>query len=108
MTKDVYDCALVMNAIAGYDSRDSTSVPYPTPDYTAFLTPDLKGLRLGIPQEYFVEGMQAEVTTVMQVAIKKLEELGASTDAASLPHTRYALAAYYIIAPSEASANLAR
>ncbi len=109
ITKDAYDCALVMNAIAGYDSRDSTSVPYPTPDYTACLTPDLTGLRLGIPKEYFVEGMQEGVAEVMQTAIKNLEELGASTDfEVSLPHTRYALAAYYIIAPSEASANLAR
>ncbi|MBM2825495.1 MAG: gatA [Dehalococcoidales bacterium] len=109
LTRDVTDCALVMNAIAGYDSRDSTSVPLATPDYTRSLKTDLKGLRLGIPREYFVEGMQAEVATAIRVAIKKLEELGASIDwEVSLPHTRYALAVYYIIAPSEASANLAR
>jgi len=109
ITKDVTDCALVMNAIAGYDPRDSTSVPYPVPDYTLQLIPDLKGLRIGVPQEYFVEGMQKEVRVALEIAIKKLGELGAEIDwEASLPHTKYALAAYYILAPSEASANLAR
>jgi len=109
LTQDVTDCALVLNAIAGYDSRDSTSVPYPTPDYTRCLTTDLNGLRIGVPKEYFVEGMQAEVETAIRAAINKLEELGARVEwEASLPHTRYALAVYYIIAPSEASANLAR
>jgi aspartyl-tRNA(Asn)/glutamyl-tRNA(Gln) amidotransferase subunit A len=108
LTKDVTDCALVMNAIACYDPRDSTSVPQPTPDYTKSLIPELKGLRLGIPKEYFVHGMEAGVEQVMWNAIEKLEELGAETEETSLPHTRYALAVYYIIAPSEASANLAR
>ncbi|MDP2729749.1 MAG: Asp-tRNA(Asn)/Glu-tRNA(Gln) amidotransferase subunit GatA [Dehalococcoidales bacterium] len=108
LTGDVTDCALVMNAIAGYDSRDSTSVPQPTPDYTKCLTGDIKGLRLGVPKEYFVEGMQAEVAAAIKTAIKKLEELGARVEEVSLPSTRYALAVYYIIAPSEASANLAR
>ncbi|MBN2185847.1 MAG: Asp-tRNA(Asn)/Glu-tRNA(Gln) amidotransferase subunit GatA [Dehalococcoidia bacterium] len=109
LTKDVTDCALVMNAIAGYDPRDSTSVPYPTPDYTEQLIPELKGLRIGVPKEYFVEGMQNEVRTALELAIGKLGELGAEIDwEASLPYTKYALAAYYILAPSEASANLAR
>jgi len=109
LTQDVADCALVLNAIAGYDPRDSTSVPYPAPDYTQCLTDDLNGLRLGVPKEYFVEGMQPEVATVIRTAISRLEELGAGIDwEVSLPHTPYALAAYYIIAPSEASANLAR
>ena len=110
LTQDVTDCALVMNAIAGYDPRDSTSVPYPTPDYTQCLNGgNLKGLRLGIPKEYFVEGMQAEVAEAIKAATSKLEELGATVDwEVSLPHTPYALAVYYIIAPSEASANLAR
>ncbi len=109
LTQDVTDCALVMNAIAGYDSRDSTSVPYATPDYTQCLVPDLKGLHIGIPKEYFVEGMQVEVAAVMKAAVNKLVELGAKVDwEVSLPHTPYALAVYYIIAPSEASANLAR
>jgi len=109
LTQDVTDCALVMNAIAGYDRRDSTSVPQPVPDYTQYLNGDLRGLRLGIPKEYFVEGMQAEVATAIKAAINQLEELGAEVDwEVSLPHTPYALAVYYIIAPSEASANLAR
>ena len=109
LTRDVTDCALVLNAIAGYDTRDATSVPYPTPDYTQCLTTDLNGLRLGVPKEYFVKGMQAEVETAIRTAINKLEELGARVEwEVSLPHTPYALAAYYIIAPSEAMANLAR
>lgn len=109
LTQDVTDCALVMNAIAGCDSRDSTSVPYPAPDYTKGLTADLNGLRIGVPREYFVEGMQADVKTAIQAAVNKLEELGAKVEwEVSLPHTGYALAVYYIIAPSEASANLAR
>jgi aspartyl-tRNA(Asn)/glutamyl-tRNA(Gln) amidotransferase subunit A len=109
LTGDVTDCALVLNAIAGHDPRDSTSVPSPTPDYTQCLTDNLKGLSIGVPKEYFVEGMQSEVETAMRTAISKLEELGARVDwEVSLPSTRYALAAYYIIAPSEASANLAR
>jgi aspartyl-tRNA(Asn)/glutamyl-tRNA(Gln) amidotransferase subunit A len=108
LTKDVTDCALVMNAIACYDSGDSTSVPQTTPDYTQCLTGDVRGLRIGVPKEYFVEGMQAEVQTAIEAAISKLEELGAKAEEVSLPSTRYALAVYYIIAPSEASANLAR
>jgi aspartyl-tRNA(Asn)/glutamyl-tRNA(Gln) amidotransferase subunit A len=109
LTKDVTDCALVMNAIAGYDPRDSTSVPHPVPDYTQQLIPDIKGLRIGIPQEYFVEGMQNEVRAALEAAIDNLRELGAEIDwEVSLPHTKYALAVYYILAPSEASANLAR
>jgi len=109
ITKDVTDCALVMNVIAGYDSRDSTSVPSPVPDYTQQLIPDIKGLRIGIPVEYLLEDMQSEVRTGLETAIDKLRELGAEIDwEVSLPHTKYALAAYYILAPSEASANLAR
>ncbi|MBI2836211.1 MAG: Asp-tRNA(Asn)/Glu-tRNA(Gln) amidotransferase subunit GatA [Chloroflexi bacterium] len=109
LTRDVTDCALVMNAIAGYDPRDSTSSPNPVPDFTKYLKPDLKGLRLGVPKEYFVQGMQPEVDSAIRAAVTKLEELGATVSwDASLPHTRYALAVYYIIAPSEASANLAR
>ena len=109
LTQDVTDCALALNGIAGYDKRDSTSVPEPVPDYTKSLVPDLKGLKLGIPKEYFVEGMQAEVVVAMKSAVSKLEELGAIIDwDVSLPSTPHALAVYYIIAPSEASANLAR
>ena len=109
MTRDVTDSALVMNVIAGYDPKDSTSVNYPVPDYTESLIPDLNGLKLGVPKEYFVEGMQKGVEEVIRTAIATLEELGATVDwEVSLPHTKYALAAYYIIAPSEAMANLAR
>jgi len=108
LTQDVTDCAMLLNAIAGHDKRDSTSVPEPLPDYTKSLQPDLKGVRLGIPKEYYVEGMQPGVAAAMQAAIKKLGELGADLEEMSLPHTPYALAVYYILAPSEASANLAR
>jgi len=108
LTKDVTDSALVMNVIASYDPRDSTSANYPVPDYTESLIPDLGGFRLGVPREYFVEGMEKGVGEVMRTAIAKLEELGATVEEVSLPHTKYALAAYYIIAPSEAMANLAR
>jgi len=109
MTKDVTDCALVMNVIAGYDSRDSTSVLYPVPDYTQQLIPDIKGLKIGIPREYLGEGVQEQVRVALQAAVNKLQELGAEIDwEVSLAHTKYALAAYYILAPSEASANLAR
>lgn len=108
-TKDITDCALVMNAISGHDPRDSTSLPAPAPDYRQALLPDLRGLRLGVPREYFVPGMQAGVRDAMEAALRKLEDLGAAIDRdVSLPHTPYALAVYYIIAPSEASANLAR
>ena len=108
LTRDVTDCAILMNAISGYDKRDSTSVPEPVPDYTQNLKADLQGMRLGIPKEYYVEGMQPGVASAMKAAIKKLEELGAKLEEVSLPHTPYSLAVYYIIAPSEASANLAR
>lgn len=108
LTRDVTDCALVLNAIAGYDPRDSTSVPYPVPDYTRALTGDVRGLRLGIPREYYGEGIQEGVKEALLKAIALLEGMGAVVEELSLPHTRYALACYYIIAPSEASANLAR
>jgi aspartyl-tRNA(Asn)/glutamyl-tRNA(Gln) amidotransferase subunit A len=109
LTQDVRDCALVMNCISGLDPRDSTSAPQEVPDYSKSLIPDVKGLRIGIPKEYFVEGMQPEVKTATENAINKMIELGAVVDwNVSLPSTPYALAVYYIIAPSEASANLAR
>ncbi|MBN1643980.1 MAG: Asp-tRNA(Asn)/Glu-tRNA(Gln) amidotransferase subunit GatA [Dehalococcoidales bacterium] len=109
LTKDVLDSALVMNVISGQDPKDSTSVPETVPDFTKGLNGDLKGMKIGIPKEYFVEGMQPEVDAAVKEAIRKLEELGAKVEwGVSLPHTRHALAVYYIIAPSEASANLAR
>ncbi|MFA6347730.1 MAG: Asp-tRNA(Asn)/Glu-tRNA(Gln) amidotransferase subunit GatA [Dehalococcoidales bacterium] len=108
-THDVTDAALVLNAISGFDNNDSTSVDVPVPDYTKCLTGDIKGMRIGVPKEYFVEGMQKEVEDAVKASIAKLEELGAIIDwNVSLPSTPYALAVYYIIAPSEASANLAR
>jgi aspartyl-tRNA(Asn)/glutamyl-tRNA(Gln) amidotransferase subunit A len=109
LTQDVEDAAIVMNCISGYDEKDSTSVPCEVPDYTKSLKTDLKGLRVGVPKEYFLEGMQTEVKQAIETAIKRVEELGADIVwDVSLPHTPYALAVYYIIAPSEASANLAR
>lgn len=108
LTKDVADCALLMNAISGYDPNDSTSIDAPVPDYAASLVTDIRGLRVGVPREYFIEGMQPGVEKAIREAIDGLERLGATTGEASLPHTRYALASYYIIAPAEASANLAR
>ena len=109
ITKDVTDCALVMNTISGHDKRDSTTVPYEVPDYTKALKANIKNVRIGIPREYFVEGMQPAVRQAIEAAINKMEELGAKVDRnVSLPNTEYGLAAYYILAPSEASANLAR
>lgn len=108
LTNDVTDAALVLNAIAGRDSRDSTSIDYNVPNYTAALTGDIKGLRVGIPKEYFVEGMEPGVEKAVRDAIGVLEDLGADVSETSLPSTPYAMAVYYIVAPSEASANLAR
>lgn len=106
--KDVTDCALVLNAIAGYDDRDSTALPVSAADFTAGLTGRLDNLRLGIPDEYFVAGMEPGVMAAVRQAITELERLGASVEPVSLPTTEHALACYYIIAPSECSANLAR
>ena len=109
LTRDVTDCALVLNAIAGHDPRDSTSLPQPTQDYRHALIGDVRGMRIGVPKEYFVQGIDPEVEQAVRQAIGVLEGLGASVDwEVSLPSTRYALAVYYIIAPSECSANLAR
>jgi len=108
LTKDVTDCALVMNAIAGHDPRDSTSLSFQVPDYTRALVPDLKGVRVGVPREYFAQGIEPEVEALVRAAIERLRELGAEVGEVSLPHTGYGLASYYIIAPAECSANLAR
>lgn len=107
-TRSVRDAALLMQAIAGYDPLDSTSVDVPVPDYAAALTGDVKGLRVGVPREYFVEGLAPGVLASVERAIETLRGLGAEIGECSLPHTRYGVAAYYIIAPAEASANLAR
>jgi aspartyl-tRNA(Asn)/glutamyl-tRNA(Gln) amidotransferase subunit A len=107
-TKDVRDCAQVMNIIAGHDPKDSTSAPVEVPDFTKVLTGEIKGLKIGIPKEYFVEGMEPGVVAAVNAAIDKFKELGAVVEECSLPHTEYALPVYYLIAPAEASSNLAR
>jgi len=108
LAKDVTDAAILLGAIAGHDPRDSTTVDLPVPDYTASLVPDVKGLRLAVPREYFVPGMQPGMEEMVRSAIGALERMGASVGEVSLPSTPHALATYYIIAPAEASANLAR
>ena len=106
--QDVTDCALILNAIAGYDPKDSTSLPASAADFTAGLTGRLDNLRLGIPEEYFTAGMEPGVRAAVLQAVAELEKLGAAIEPVSLPTTQHALACYYIIAPSECSANLAR
>ena len=106
--KTVRDAAIILRILAGKDTRDSTCSARPVPDYERALTGDVKGLRIGVPREYFVEGMQAEVEKLVRAALKNYESLGASTVEVSLPHTGYAVAAYYLVATAEASANLAR
>ena len=108
LTRDVQDCATVLNAIAGHDPRDSTSIDFQPPDYTSALKTGLSGMRIGVPKEYFIDGMEPGVEDATRKAIDVLESLGAEIGEATLPHTPYALAVYYIIAPSECSANLAR
>jgi len=108
ITKGVRDSAILMNAISGHDPLDSTSAPVHLPDFTAVLGKDIKGMRLGIPNEYFIEGMDEEVELSVKEAIKKLESLGAIPVEVSLPHTGFAVATYYVLATSEASSNLAR
>jgi aspartyl-tRNA(Asn)/glutamyl-tRNA(Gln) amidotransferase subunit A len=108
ITKDVTDTALLMNAIAGHDPKDSTSANMPAPDFTRALKKDVRGLKIGLPKEYFIEGMDPEVEKTVKNAVKTLEGLGAKIIEVSLPHTDYAIATYYILATSEASSNLAR
>ncbi len=108
MARTVEDTARILQIMAGHDPLDSTSMPIEVPDYVAGLTGDIKGLRIGIPKEYFVAGMQPEVEAGVRAAIAHLESLGAVTVEVSLPHTEYGLPVYYMIATSEASANLAR
>lgn len=108
LTKDVRDAALLLKVIAGYDPRDSTSLEVEVPDYEHFLRPDLRGVTIGVPKEYFIEGIHPEVATAVRTALAVLEGLGAKIRDLSLPHTEYALPVYYLIAPAEASSNLAR
>lgn len=108
LTKDVRDAALLLQAIAGHDACDSTSGDVPVPDFAAGLERGVRGLKLGVPREYFVEGMDPEVEASVRSGIAALESLGAELVEVSLPHTRYAVATYYILANAEASSNLAR
>jgi aspartyl-tRNA(Asn)/glutamyl-tRNA(Gln) amidotransferase subunit A len=109
LAKNVADCAVMLNTIAGYDSADSTSVPQDVPDYSVALQKGLNGIRLGIPREYAAtEGISPEVLNAVNNAVQIIEDMGAEKIEVSLPHTEYAVAVYYVIAPSEASSNLAR
>jgi aspartyl-tRNA(Asn)/glutamyl-tRNA(Gln) amidotransferase subunit A len=108
LTKSVYDASLILNVISGYEPRDSTSVNRPVPDYALNLKNDLRGLKVGIPKEYFIDGIDGEVLKAVEDSIKLVTEHGAEIIEITLPHTEYATATYYIIAPSEASSNLAR
>ena len=107
-TKDVADCAQVFNIIAGHDSKDSTSAEFAVPDYSTFLTGDVRGMKIGIPKEFSVEGTDPEVQKLINDAVRKFEDMGAICEEASLPHSEYALPVYYLLAPAEASSNLAR
>lgn len=107
-TTDVTDCAIVLNAIAGHDKKDSTSIPMEKKDYTKALVNDVKGLKIGIPEEFFVEGLDDTCRKALEEAIETYRKLGAEIVPVKLPHMKYGLAAYYIIAPAEASSNLAR
>ncbi|MDP6757506.1 MAG: Asp-tRNA(Asn)/Glu-tRNA(Gln) amidotransferase subunit GatA [Chloroflexota bacterium] len=108
LAKDVEDAALMLQAIAGHDPKDSTSIDATPPDFAEGLDEGVKGMKIGVPAEYFVDGMEPGVEQVVRAAIERLAGLGAEVVAVSLPHTSYALTTYYIIAPAEASANLAR
>lgn len=108
MTKDVRDAALLMNVISGYDRRDSTSVNTGVPDYTAVLGKEVAGMRAGIPKEYFAAGLDGEIERAVREALRVLQGLKMEITEISLPHTEYAVAAYYLVAPAEASSNLAR
>jgi aspartyl-tRNA(Asn)/glutamyl-tRNA(Gln) amidotransferase subunit A len=108
LTKEVRDAALLLQVMAGHDPRDSTAAPEPVPDYLAALGKDIKGLKIGVPKEYFGEGLDPEVEAAVRAALATLAGLGADIVEVSLPHTGYAVATYYIVAMAEASSNLAR
>ncbi|MEW6263738.1 MAG: Asp-tRNA(Asn)/Glu-tRNA(Gln) amidotransferase subunit GatA [Thermodesulfobacteriota bacterium] len=108
LARTVTDAAILLQALAGHDPADSTSAPEPAPDYAAALTEGLKGIRIGLPREYFVSGLDPEVEAAVRKAVDALADLGAEIREVSLPHTEYGVAAYYIVAPAEASSNLAR
>ncbi|MCH9744909.1 MAG: Asp-tRNA(Asn)/Glu-tRNA(Gln) amidotransferase subunit GatA [Gammaproteobacteria bacterium] len=108
LSKTAEDAALVLQAMAGHDKRDSTSIDHPVPDYASHLNDDIKGIKIGLPKEYFQSGLDTEIEKALQTAIKQYESLGAEIVEVSLPHTEYAASAYYVIAPAECSSNLAR
>ncbi|SRR5579883_434900 len=108
MTRSAEDAALLLNVMAGFDEKDSTSVDKPVPDYTKKLNNSIKGLRIGLPSEFFNQGLDADVAKVVQAAIKEYEKLGASVHEIHLPNTKLSIPAYYVIAPAECSSNLAR
>ena len=108
LTRDVTDCAIMLGAVAGHDLKDSTSVDTPVPDYCASLAHGVKGLKIGLPKEYFIDGLDPDVQKTMEDAIETYRRLGAEFVDISLPHTDYAVATYYLIATAEASSNLAR
>ena len=108
ITKDVEDAALLLSCISGHDPRDATSIDCPVPDYRAALVPNVRDLKIGIPREYFLEGLDPEVDSAVRTALEVLRSQGAEILEIALPHTQYAVAVYYLIAPSEASSNLAR
>ena len=108
LTRDVTDCANILNIIAGHDEMDSTSSEAEVPDFTKALVEDVKGLKIGLPKEYFVDGMDPEVEKTVRAAIEKYKEMGAEIVDISLLHTKYAISAYYLIAPAEAATNLQR
>jgi aspartyl-tRNA(Asn)/glutamyl-tRNA(Gln) amidotransferase subunit A len=108
MARDVRDCAIMLEAMAGFDPKDSTSLDVPVPNWEAKLSSDIRGKRIGIPKEYRIDGVPAEIDRVWEEGIQRMRDAGAEIVEVSLPHTKYALPTYYIIAPAEASSNLAR
>jgi aspartyl-tRNA(Asn)/glutamyl-tRNA(Gln) amidotransferase subunit A len=108
MARTAEDCALMMQVMAGFDAKDSTSVDQPVPDYSAALNDSLKGLRIGLPKEYFAAGLDAATADAITAAVKQFQALGAEVKEISLPNAELAIPAYYVIAPAEASSNLSR
>lgn len=108
IARDVRDCAILLRSMASFDEKDSTSMNLPVPDYESYLGQSIKGMKIGIPKEYYLDGMSSEVIELWQKGINWLKDAGAEIHDISLPHTKYALPSYYIIAPAEASSNLAR
>ncbi|WP_254493392.1 Asp-tRNA(Asn)/Glu-tRNA(Gln) amidotransferase subunit GatA [Bartonella sp. B1099] len=108
IARDVRDCAILLRSMASFDEKDSTSMNLPVPDYESYLGQSIKGMKIGIPKEYYLDGMSSEIIELWQKGINWLKDAGAEIHDISLPHTKYALPSYYIIAPAEASSNLAR